>query len=223
MKYLNDHIKSIFDHHDEIPVVEALTKELFGETPEITAISKNRVYKVDVAGKSMKACFRPGGPCLHKEADQVGISVPKIEGKIEVPNSGLFIKFSEWIEGDTYRDQLAKATVYDRIPLNHYYQMGEILGGLSNIKIKDGRRIGMSDIYWLNFIIDLNDKVWLIDTNKLYPTNYPEYFVFIQLLFHPYTPVSHKRAFIEGYLAVHDKRKPNEQVETLSLMIKGLL
>lgn len=223
-KFINDNIKRLFKNYQDIPVVLNLAKKFFGVEPELTIISQNHAFLLDVGGKKVKARFVNCDNFLHekvlKESDA---NVPKVVGRIKRDNC-IDLKFSEWIEGSTWKNQLATKTVYDEIPPKYYYQMGALLAKISNIKLDEIRYIGMSDIYWLNFILkEDEDQVYLTDTNKLYRTPFPEYFIFTQILFHDYTPVEHKEALVAGYHEFHVKRQDSQWLSTLQKMIEGML
>jgi len=223
-KFISDNIKRLFKNFDDIPHVLRLAKEFFGVEPDLTIISQNHAFLLDVNGKKVKARFVDSNNFLHEKIlEESDANVPKVVGRIKYDNS-VDLKFSEWIEGTTWKQQLATKTVYDEISPKYYYQMGAILAKIANIKLDEIRYIGMSDIYWLNFLIkEDEDKVYLTDTNKLYRTPFPEFFIFTQILFHDYTPVEHKEALVAGYHDFHKKRQDSKWLSTLQKMIEGML
>ena len=210
-------IKERFRHWDELKEVAELTEAHFEEKPNLEIVSINRVYKVVFpSGRTpmkIRAVFREN--ITHEVLVSSGIEVPRIITRLQ-GIGGIDYRFTEWLEGFTYKDSLKDIKIYDEMPDKHYYKLGRLLGRITNIKVRD-KMYSMSDIYWTNFLIH-GEEVYLTDTSKVHLSTNPEYFFIKQVLLDQFIPGKKKAEAILGYFDGLNNRDKNDVHQDINLL-----
>jgi len=192
--------------------IHRVAKEYFGEVEFIEPIGiRKTVCKVVANGVAMKAKVWSSSEHdnldIHHILASGGVRVPKPIAEVPMAKDfGLTktIRFMEWIEGTTYNYALEGKRHLASFPKDFFYQVGEVLGEISNFKIR-GLYIAMGDIIWPQFVTTKEGKLYLVDITKLFLSEDPEKWFFHNIIYYPHITDTKKMDFIEGYL---DRTKP---------------
>jgi len=182
-----------------------IAEEHFGKVRYIEPASRNQTYKIHFCdGRLLKAVFTGILGDYHQLLFDDGVRVPRILKKIEIDTQFAW-KFVEWIEGQCWSEAISITAVYKEIPAKCYYKLGKMAAQIANCT--DGSKpLEIADILWGNFIYDDQERLWLIDTKTVNPSNTPEWWILHRVIFHPCSFPWQKEAFIKGYIEVIDKR-----------------
>lgn len=183
--------------------------EHLGVPKDIEVISRNRVYRIIFEDRVVKARIFQGPFEPYQFAREQNIDIfPKLILEVDRKNSTYWY-FNEWIDGYTpFNFECKSIEKIKTIAPKYFYQQGQILGYLANFE-KCGQFLSVHDVIWSNFIIDNNDRVWLIDLSKLRFEYVPEKWILFCIFFNPYLIREQKEAFCDGYI---DKLKSRSEL-----------
>lgn len=197
-----------------------------GDVVDIEIISLASTYKVICSnGFSYKIYLSPVKQVdIYRVLFEMGLALPELIYERE-SSCGTWV-ICGWVDGECYRKVINTEQALKDIKPDLWNKMGKLLGQIGNVVWDgEGRRLGVSDALWWNFIVTPEEDVVLIDTKKFQVDFFPEKHLLLPIFFNEHTPTESKIAFISGYSSMITKEHPTvgvDVIKTIEIFMRGL-
>lgn len=133
---------------------------------------------------------------LHERLQKHVDCVPKLVKVVKFDSPETF-KFSEWVPGQNLYE-VAGTNEFSFLKDEYFFKWGACVGKIHNVRYGSDR-IAIRDVWWHNFVVTPEGKMYFVDMSKLWIQTVPEFDVIRWIGLNTVMVREKKEIWIDGY------------------------